>query len=167
MSEDPLEAAAETLNGIIRVAESLGIAHTNLGPNPLGAGFGVSYGDEDFCVVSVHAGRRYYVRITSAVLRGVQSDERPAIVDAMNAKNVSTRALTHILHLSEESADILLGLEILDEAFLQVPQLFKLYIEGVIQVAQDSRSEFRPIFGGSTYHWTSEDVNSLLWRSLA
>jgi hypothetical protein len=164
---DMWEQAAETLDGIKRVAAGLGMKYSDLGPTPFGAGFGVASGDESFCVVSVHAGKRYYVRITSAVLGSVRRTDRLAITNTLNTKNSGLRACSHFLHVSEASWDILVGLELLDEVFLQIPKLFKMYTEAIPLIAQHSRDEYQPLFGGSAYRWNAADANEVLSRSLA
>jgi hypothetical protein len=167
MTDDLWAQAAETLDGIRRVAAGLGMTYSNLGPTLFGAGFGVAHGDESFCVVSVHAGIRWYVRITSAILRNVRRAERPAIVDALNTMNTQLPTCRHFLHVAEAGSDILVGIAFLDEVFLQIPKLFKMYTEAIPQIAQKSREQYQPLFGGSAYRWNTEDANELLLRSLA
>jgi hypothetical protein len=157
------------LGRIKALCAQVGLKYVELPDFVLGAGVGVSFGDDGHVVLSVMGGgSESKLMITSGILRDIKQDRLTALT-ACNSLTSGNSLFPVYLHDADNGWSLLMQLTYPIDLLLDNPEYFSLIVRAAAQIAANHRAEIAEKYdlGGGRWPWTAEDLNILLIKSMA
>ena len=163
------DSAAQQLERVKALTARSGLSYLDLPPAPLGVGIGVSFGENDYVVLSVIEGElENQLQLTSGLLCDIKQDRSSALEVANDFNNPGV-GYHVMLHDANVGWAFLVQQIYPIQLLLEVPQFFTSCVNALPRVAIEYRGEINEKWdiGGRPWIWNEEDRYNLLMRSMA